>query len=106
MQTLGLSQRAFAVATGVSQANINKILNGSHESPPPPLGLELAKWAEMLGIPDSELKKFHLYAACAHLPDDVRVEFENIVDEHIELRSDYIKLQDEARRLRRVADGE
>ena len=106
LRELGISQRQFAIITGYSSGNMNKMINGSHSAPPPPLGLDCAKWAEVLQIPNDQIKKFHLYAACAHLPEAVRVEFENIVDQHIELRNDYIKLQNEIRRSPRVADGE
>jgi transcriptional regulator with XRE-family HTH domain len=100
-----LTQRQFAAMVGLTHGSISKILQGTY-AVPPPLGLELAKWAEILQIPDGDIKKFHLYAACAHLPASVRVEFENIIDQHIELRNDYIRLQSELRRSTRVADGE
>lgn len=101
LEALHLSQRAFGALVGISHPNLNKIINGSHEAPPPPLGTECARWAEVLKIPDDQLKRFHLYAACAHIPLPQRVEFEGIIHEHLVMRD---QLPELVRQVRRVAE--
>lgn len=101
LETLGISQRSFGARVGISHPNLNKIINGSHEAPPPPLGLECGRWAEVLEIPENQIKRFFLYAACAHIPMPARVEFEGIIHEHLIMRD---RLPELVQQVRRVAE--
>lgn len=101
LESLKISQRAFGARVGISHSNLNKIINGSHEAPPPPLGIECGRWAEALEIPDNQIKRFYLFAACAHIPMPARVEFEGIVHEHLAMRE---RLPELVQQVRRVAE--
>jgi transcriptional regulator with XRE-family HTH domain len=73
---LGMSQREFAALVGLSHANINKIINASHEAPPPPLGADLMRWASVLQIPTDQQQYFCDLAALVYLPHAVRPQWE------------------------------
>ena len=103
LRDLSLSQRAFGKQVGISQSNLNKILNGSHEDPPTPLGLKCSQWADVLKIPDDQLKRFHLMAAVAHIPWPQSVEFEQLIDEHFRMKAQLAEMLPFYQR--RVAEG-
>ena len=98
LESLKISQRAFGARVGISHSNLNKIINGSHEAPPPPLGIECGRWAEALEIPDDQIKRFYLYAACAHIPMPARVEFEGIIHEHLAMYDRFPAMVQQVRR--------
>lgn len=99
-----ISQRAFATVAKMSQANLNKVLNGTHGAPPPPTGAMLQLWAGALGLVGDERQRFMDLAALAHLPPEVRGKFEHWYDEHQKLRADYVDLLSEVRALKRAAE--
>ena len=101
LKALGISQRAFATAVGVSQANLNKILNGTHGAPPPPTGVQLQLWAGIVQVLGDERQRFIDLAALAHLPTGARGRFESWYEEHQQLKADYADLLNQ---VRRVAD--
>jgi transcriptional regulator with XRE-family HTH domain len=90
---LGISQRKFGAAVGMSHSNLNKILNGSHEDPPTPLGDDCARWADALKIPDDQRQRFRMMAAVAHIPGPTGVEFEALVDEHLALKAQVLEMR-------------
>jgi transcriptional regulator with XRE-family HTH domain len=101
---LGLSQRVFARQVGLSHANINKIINSSHEAPPPPQGDDLERWATVLQIPAAEHQRFCDLAALGHLPWTVRARWEAWYDTHQQLLADHSRLHNELAQLRRAAE--
>jgi len=101
---LGLSQRDFASLVSLSHANINKIINASHEAPPPPQGDDLQRWAVALQIPAAEHQRFCDLAAIGHVPWDVRAQWEAWYVAHNQLVADHARLQSELTHLRRAAE--
>lgn len=99
MELLDIRQRAFAKAVGLkSSGSVSKILNGTN-AVPPPLGDDLERWAEVLKIPTSERKRFRLMAYCGHLPESIRPQMEEMMDEHLKLKDDYADLLTQVRRV-------
>lgn len=96
-----LSQRAFAAAIKMSQANLNKVLNGTHGAPPPPTGVTLQLWAGLLNLTGDDRQRFMDLAALAHIPPEVRGRFEHWYDDHKRLLKSYA---DVLALVRRVAD--
>jgi transcriptional regulator with XRE-family HTH domain len=101
---LGLSQRDFASQVGLSHANINKIINASHEAPPPPQGDDLQRWASVLQIPNAQQQQFYDLAALGHLPIHAQARWEALYTEHQQLLTDNVRLQNEIINLRRAAE--
>ncbi len=102
MAELGLRQRPFADAVGIkSSGTVSKILNGT-DAVPPPLGVDLERWAEVLDIPEAELPRFRLMAYIGHVPEAIRPMMETLIDEHLALKADYADLLSQ---VRRVADA-
>jgi hypothetical protein len=97
-----MSQSLFAKEVGHPVSFVNLIIHG-HRTPP----LErIEQWADLLKLSGQPRDRFLAMAAIAHLPDKIRVEFENLYDDHIQLREEYAELFAKYRSLNRAADGE
>lgn len=80
------SRRAFARAAepdnGVATASlISNVILGKNYPPFP----RVERWADALGLDGNERQEFLDLAACAHLPDEVRPQFERMAKQHREL---------------------
>ncbi len=87
LQRAGLSQRAFGELVGMSHANVNKIINSTHEAPPPPLDADLSVWMDVLKVPEAERQTLVDLAALAQIPGNLREKFERIYFEHPALKA-------------------
>lgn len=65
----GLTLRAFGAMVQMSHGNISKVLNGSHEAPNPPVGVDLEMWFDAIGTVEAEEPQLRLLAAAAHCRD-------------------------------------
>lgn len=96
----GLTQREAAQVLGVSHGFVALLISGRRT---PPLD-QVATWADRLGFTGDDRRRFIDYAALAHLPDQVREQFEQWYDDHQQLRQNYQDLLSEVRALKRAAE--
>jgi transcriptional regulator with XRE-family HTH domain len=77
-----ITVRGFSRAVSLSPATISLILSGKRT---PPID-RLDQWADVLHLTGDTRQRFRLLAACAHIPTDIRAEFEGFVEAFLTLR--------------------
>lgn len=78
-----------------AQAYLTRVLTGAK---PPPIE-RIEAWATALRLTGDERRRFTALAAIAHIPEEVRPQFEIWYDEHQRLKADYAELVTEVRRV-------
>lgn len=97
---LGMSQRDFSEAVGMSQPNISKMTRGDPRVKGPPLDA-LDSWMDVLRISGVERDRFRQMAHLAHATDEVQKLVESQRLELSGLRQKFIDLQAELDRIRK-----
>jgi hypothetical protein len=88
----------------MSQSNLNKILNGSHEAPNPPVGMDLELWFDALGTDEADEPVLRLLAAAGHCRSpEARAELEAFVLAHAQQASEVVPRR--RADIRHAADG-
>ncbi len=96
-KAIGLNQKDFAIAVKSDKSTVGHYETGYSA---PDLDV-VASWCDTLNLHGKDRRRFLDLAALAHLPAQVRPQFEAWYEEHQTLKADYADLISQ---VRRVAD--